>query len=63
MPDTETKAIKKLIIELPAELHRQFKLSSYQEGRTMKDIIVNLITYYVEDESNSEDNGKAKGKK
>ena len=58
MPAAETKIIKKLIIELPAELHRQFKLASYQEGRTMKDIIVSLITYYVEDEDNGKPNGK-----
>lgn len=55
--DPETGTIKKIIVEAPSELHRKFKAQAYSEGRTIKEIILELLEIYVGD-----DNSKGKKK-
>lgn len=44
-----TPEIKKLIIEVPGDLHRKFKAIIYEEGKTIKEIIRSFIEEYVKD--------------
>jgi hypothetical protein len=40
--------MKKMMLErLPVELHRQFKAACYQQGKTMREVIIRMMQEYV----------------
>lgn len=45
----EMKDTKRLIVEIPIELHRQIKLKAYQENLTIKQKIINLVKEWLND--------------
>jgi len=49
---------KKLIVEVPRDLHQKFKMMAYGEGRTIKDIIIEVLKIYTENEKNDKSKGK-----
>lgn len=46
--------MKKIIVETPDDLHREFKAKLAQEGRTIKEFILTIITLYLNQEKNDE---------
>ena len=56
--DEETRTIKKIIVEAPAELHSKFKMAVYGEGQTMKEAVLELIQLYIDDVEKNNKKGK-----
>ncbi len=49
---TEKDKLKQLTLRLPEELHKEFKLNTVKEGRTMGEVALELIREYLKKESN-----------
>lgn len=45
--ETEEKEEKQLALKLPKELHLKLKLKCVQEGRAIKDVLIELIEEYL----------------
>lgn len=41
--------MKKIIVETPDDLHQKFKAIIYEEGKTIKEIILSFLEEYVKD--------------
>ena len=43
----EAKSIKKIIVEVPSDLHSEFKSAVYKDGRSIKMTIIEFIELYI----------------
>lgn len=57
--DIETRGVKRIIVEVPTEFHNRFKMLSYGEGRTIRQVVIGLLETYIE----MAEKNHAKGKK
>ena len=46
--DIETRGVKRIIVEVPTEFHSRFKMLSYGEGRTIRQVVIGLLESYIE---------------
>ena len=54
---------KKLIVVIPADLHKQLRVMSAMEGKSMKTILINVLTATVKPYSSFLEKPKPKKKK
>lgn len=45
--------IKQLTLRIPEHLHKEFKLTTVKEGRTMGEVTIELIRKYIKKASDS----------
>lgn len=43
----ENQKIKQLTLRLPESLHKEFKVTTVKEGRTMGEVTIELIRQYI----------------
>ncbi len=48
IPGTPTKApTKRLVIEVPVDLHKEIKIQAAREGKHIREIVTNLVKNYI----------------
>jgi len=50
--------MKKIIVEIPDDLHQKFKSVAYKKGKTIKKIILPFIELFVKDAEKNEKKNK-----
>lgn len=60
--DFTDKETKRIIVEVPIELHQKFKSLSYDEGKTIREIVLKFIKAFVENREKSKAKEKKKSK-
>jgi len=56
--DIETRGVKRIIVEVPTEFHSRFKMLSYGEGRTIRQVVIGLLETYIEMAEKNHNKGK-----
>lgn len=55
----QSSGIKGLMVWIPEDLHRKFRIKCMQENKTSKSVIIDFIRLYIEGENDGQNTGNS----
>lgn len=58
--DQGSQGVKGLMVWIPDDLHRKFRIKCLQNNKTSKSVIIDFIRLYIEDDNDGQNEGVSK---